>query len=165
TYNSTDFQKLQDGSTNSFKEAGFNNRLSYQLIDPYIGFQYKFKLGKFIFKPGLFYHYYKWRVDQFGQRLTDAHKGVFLPEFHAEYELHGDEIELDYNLKANFASASKYATRLRLTSFNTLYRGNADLENALYHDLSLHYRTFNRLRGLNYNIRFNYKHQAKSIRN
>src|SRR5699024_3751140 len=55
TYNSTDFQRLQNGNINSFATAGFNNALSFQLIDPYIGFQYKFKLGDIVFRPGVIY--------------------------------------------------------------------------------------------------------------
>src|SRR5699024_51818 len=86
TYHSRDYQRLQNGDINSFHEAGFDNALGYQLIDPYIGFQYKFKLGNFIFRPGVVYHHYFWKVDQFEEPLADQNKGLFLPEFKGEFK-------------------------------------------------------------------------------
>src|SRR5699024_479638 len=134
---------LQNGDINSFHEAGFDNALGYQLIDPYIGFQYKFKLGNFIFRPGVVYHHYFWKVDQFEAPLTDQNKGLFLPEFKGEFKPSSTrKLKLEYHLKSTFAEASSYANRLRLISFNSLFRGNEKLENSLFHDLNLSYRKF-----------------------
>lgn len=165
-YRSTDYQRLQNGTINSFKSAGFDNDLVYQLFDPYIGFQYKFRVNNFIsFKPGLVYHYYNWTVNQFNERLVKRHKGVLLPEFHAEYDVGiGKDLELDYHLKANFSNAKDYANRLRLVNFNQLFRGNTALENALYHDLSIRYSGVKRYKRINYNIQFSYTRKEKSIR-
>lgn len=165
TYNSFDYQKLQNGAINNFESSGFNNDLQYQLIDPYIGLQYKFKVGKAIFRPGLMYHHYFWRNKQFDKRITDENTGVFLPEFMAEYEPNSSKkLKLNYNLKSKFADAEDYANRLSLIDFNKLYRGNKDLKNSLYHDLSLNYRHFNLSKGLNYYIDASYKRREKSIR-
>ena len=165
-YNSTDYQRLQNGNRNSFRPAGFDNALDYQLVDPYFGFQYKFKAGDFLVKPGLVYHHYFWKADQFGENITDKNKGVLLPELHAEYEFTGSEnIELDYNLRSQFQDASKYANRLRLVSFNQLYRGNEDLENSLYHKATLGYRKFDMYHGLTFYTSLNYTHREKSVRN
>ncbi len=167
TYHNTDYQRLQDGTINSFRSAGFNNALSYQLIDPYIGFQYKIKVGeRLILEPGLVYHYYLWHINQFDKRVGTHQKGVFLPELFGKYEFSdGKELELNYSLNANFADANDYATRLRLTSFNTIYKGNLNLENALYHSLSLRFRSFSMRTGITYSFRLRYKHQEKSIQN
>lgn len=165
SYNSTDYQLLQNGDRNSFADAGFNNGLDYQLIDPYIGFQYKVKLGDLILKPGLVYHRYFWRADQFEKTITDENKGVLLPEFYGKYEFSGSEsLKLEYHRRSKFKDASNFANRLRLTSFNQLYRGNEDLENSLYHQASLSYRKFDMYHGLTFYTNFSYINREKSVR-
>ncbi len=141
TYFSNDYQRLQNGSFNSFKPFGFGNDLHFRLIDPYIGFQYKVQFGKFIFRPGLIYHHYFWRALQFDQSITNQEKGVFLPELKIELSSKSSiDLEFNYQMTSSFASASSYANRLRLVNFNRLYRGNQNLENSLYHDFNVSYR-------------------------
>lgn len=165
-YNSINYQKLQNGNTNTFTAAGFDNALHYQLIDPYIGFQYKFKLGDIIFRPGLVYHQYLWQVDQYGERIAGKSKGLFLPEFYAEYEIvTGKKIEFDYHLKTSFADASDYANRLRLVGFNHLYRGNETLENALFHNFQLKFHSSSTFTRMNYFVQLGYLRYEKSTRN
>src|SRR5690606_14745923 len=57
-----------------------------------------------------------------------------------------------------------YANRLRLTSFNQLFRGNGELENRLAHSLSLRYFKFNMYRGLFANGNISYTRRVNSIR-
>ncbi len=164
TYNSTDYQRLQNGAINGFASAGFDNALGFQLIDPYIGFQYKFMLGKVVFKPGLVYHHYLWQIDQFDQRITDATKGVLAPELEIKFEpTTAKELSFNYRLETSFPEASSFANRLRLTGFNTLYRGNENLENALYHRLSLQFRNYDLAHGIIYRLHASYKRQEKDI--
>lgn len=164
TYRTEDYQSLANGTQNPFEEAGFNNDLHYRLWDPYIGFQYKFKVGEMIFRPGLVYHHYLWKVQQFDDRIADQNKGVLLPEFKLEYKPSSTaKLEMNYNLKSTFADAEKYANRLSLRSFNRLYRGNENLENSLYHSLNLTFRNFSMMRGLNYSLGLMYRRQEKSI--
>lgn len=164
-YTTTDYQLLEDGTTNNFTSAGFDNALRYQLFNPYIGLQYKFQLGKFIFRPGAIYHQYFWHADQFKEQIAKQNKGMVLPEFLLEFkQSQAKTLKLEYNLKSTFADASEYANRFRLAGFNQLYRGNEDLENALYHVLSVNYRGVNRLQGMMYNFNFSYNRREKSIR-
>lgn len=165
SYNSTDYQKLKNGERNSFQSAGFNNALKFNVIDPYVGFTYKMKSGDFIFRPGLVYHHYFWRVNQFEENIKDEQKGVFLPEFNIEFTpTVTAKLEFDYKLKSSFENASSYANRLRLVGFNQLHRGNENLDNSLYHDFSLNYRDLDRPRGMNYSLNFGYKRRERSIR-
>lgn len=165
TYFSHDFQKLDNGDRNDFHAAGFGNALRFQLIDPYVGLQYKTQLGPFILRPGVVYHHYLWRAQQFEHSIVNQDKGVLLPELKIELD---DEslidIAFNYKMNSTFAAAASYANRLRLTSFNSLYRGNEKLENSLYHDFSLSYRDFSMKAGFNYNINVGYIRREKSIR-
>jgi hypothetical protein len=165
SFSSLDRQRLQNGGFNSFQQNGFNNDLDFRLTDAYAGFQYKVKVEDFIFKPGLVFHTYFWKVNQFQQELKNEQKSVLLPELNIEYEISSTEkIEFDYQLKTSFANAEFYANRLRLLSFNQLYRGNEELENQLAHSTSLRYHQFNLFKGIFVNASLSYVRRVKSIR-
>ncbi len=160
------YNLLQNGNTNTFEDNGFNNATTFRLIDNYIGFQYKAKAGDFIFEPGLLYHSYFWKVKQFSTEVANKQKSILLPELNIEYEISSAEkIKLDYRLKTGFSNAEKYANRLRLISFNRLYRGNENLENQVYHSANLRYHQFNLFKGIFINANLSYTKREKSIRN
>lgn len=163
TYSNYDYQVLEDESINSFEVAGFNNAIDYQLLNPYIGLQYKVKIGEVVLRPGVLYHQYFWHVKQFEERIVKRNKGVLLPEFKLEYKPNSTRnLEFNYRFKSSFEDAEKYANRLSLQSFNLLYRGNENLENTLHHDISLYYRRVNIAHSLNYYLMANYCRQEKS---
>jgi hypothetical protein len=165
-FTTLDAQILNSGEVNDFTEAGFNNDLDFRFMDQYFGFQYKKKLGDLIIKPGLFYHFYMWDINQLGEQITNKTKPVLLPELEGEYEIHNSEkVKLKYRLNSRFSDASTFANRLRLTSFNRLYQGNEDLENQLYHSASLSYYKFSLFKGVFINANFNYTNRLKSVRN
>jgi len=165
SFTSLDSQLLQDGNVNSFQEDGFNNDTRFQLTENYVGIRYKAKTGDFIFKPGLMYHLYFWKVNQFSDEAINKQKGVFLPELNVKYSLSSsEEMKLDYQLRTDFSSANQYANRLRLTNFNQLYRGNKDLENQLHHTISLSYNQFNLFKGIYIYGNLNYTKRRKSVR-
>lgn len=166
SFTSLDSQLLQDGSINGFQENGFNNDTNFRLNEYYIGVQYKVKIGNFIFKLGLMHHFYFWKANQFSEEIANKQKNVWLPELNIKYELSSAEkIEFDYQLKSGFANVQQYANRLRLASFNQLYRGNEDLENELYHAARLSYSQFNLYKGVYINANLSYTKREKSIRN
>ncbi len=164
-YSTQDAQLVQN-STNSFSAAGFNNATIFKLNDPYFGFQYKAKIGDVIIKPGLVYHYYFWDISQFGTTEISAEKAQLLPEALITWDIKSSEkLNAKYSLRSQFNDASFFANRLRLQSFNSLYRGNEQLENSLAHQASLTYYKFSLLKGLFYNGSINYTKRVQSIRN
>ncbi|WP_229731927.1 TonB-dependent receptor [Psychroflexus planctonicus] len=165
-YGSNDAQILQDGSVNSFQEAGFNNDLDFRLLDAYAGFQYKTKIDKLTIRPGLIAHSFHWSTAQFDEAQVNHQKFAFLPELMMKYELNSSEkFNFDYNLRTQFGNVQLFANRLRLANFNSLYRGNEELENQLYHQYRLRYSNFNMFKGLFLNASLNYNRRFQSIRN
>lgn len=165
-YGTLDYQQLNDGNINSFRNSGFNNDLDFRLLDTYAGFEFKMKRGDLILKPGLTYHLFDWRVHQFEEEIVNKSKGALLPALMAKYEINSSEnLTFNYNLRSNFTDATRYANRLRLINFNQLFRGNEELENELAHSLSLRYYKFNMYRGLFVNGNLNYTRRLNSIRN
>lgn len=164
-YLTHDYQVLQDGSSNEFSNSNFNNDIDFQLLNPYIGLQYKVMIGKAILRPGIVYHQYYWKIKQFEEKLVDRNKGIWLPELNVEYELNAvNKIILNYALNATFKDASEYANRYRLQGFNQLYRGNENLENERYHQTSLSYRIVKYLNNVHANLRMTYTKRDKNIR-
>lgn len=165
SFSSLDSQLLQNGNLNDFIENDFNNDTNFRLNENYIGVQYKVKLGNFIVKPSLMYHFYFWKVNQFAKEITNKQKSVLLPELNMKYELSSvEKIEFDYQLQAGFSNVQQYANRLRLIDFNQLYRGNENLDNQLYHKASLNYSQLNFFKGVYISAILSYTKREKSIR-
>lgn len=164
-YDTEDAQRIGT-QINDFTTAGFNNDLDYRLSDTYAGFQYKAKAGKFILKPGLFYHYYDWKIDQINTTLRKTGKTVVLPQLSIDWDLNSaHKVKLRYNLNARFGQASQLANRLRLRSFNQVFGGNERLENELYHSARLTYSRFSLFKGTFFNAGLFYTNRLQSIRN
>tara|TARA_R110001583_G_scaffold82774_1_gene219276 strand:+ start:5824 stop:8484 length:2661 start_codon:yes stop_codon:yes gene_type:complete len=168
-YNSESFftndsQQLEDGIINNFSSAGFGNNLDYKLNDLFVGVHYKFKTGIFEFKQGAFLHSYNWKVNQ--ETNLSKHKAVLLPDFLTKIEFsNSKKLQLNYQLKSAFSDASKMVNRFYLQSYNSVYKGNEDLENELYHTARIYYSRFSLYRGLMLFGSVNYTKKVKGIQN
>ncbi|WP_121666441.1 TonB-dependent receptor [Mesonia aquimarina] len=164
-FNTFEYQALDDGSINNFQDAGFNNQLDFKLIDVFGGFQYKAMFGKWITRAGAFAHLYSWRAKQFDSEIVNNQKAVILPEAMAKWDINDvEKFRFDYRLNSTFADAEKFANRFQLMSFNSIYSGNENLENELYHDLDVSYRNYSYYSKINYSIRLGYAAREQSIR-
>lgn len=63
-FKTSENQILTDGSINDFTTAGFGNNINYRLNDAYVGIEYKFRIGKWVNKPGLYLHWYQLNTTQ-----------------------------------------------------------------------------------------------------
>lgn len=164
-YESRDQQDVNNNIVN-FSGSGFNNDTSFLLNDAYAGLQYKTRIGNITFKPGLIYHYYLWNSKQLFELRKSQVKPQLLPELTIKWDIKDSEkLSFKYNLRSQFNDVSFFSKRLRLQSFNSIYRGNDQLENSLSHLASLYYFRFNLLRGLFYSGGVNYSKTTRSIRN
>lgn len=163
-FNSNDFQLLDNNSENSFSVEGFDNSTTFKHNDFFVGVHYKFRTGIFILKQGAYLHRYNWAVNQ--ESLFNKNKWVLLPDFLLKVEFNkSKKIELNYNLKTNFANASQLANRFYLQSYNSVFKGNETLENELYHSARLSYSRFSLYRGLMLHASANYTKKVKGFRN
>jgi len=161
----SEFQRLEDGSVNNFSEFGFGNDTGLTFNDLYIGMHYKTQLGKLTLKPGLFYHNYNWKIDQFDESLSN-NKIVLLPEFTANVEFSNTKkLAFNYNLKTRFPSISQFANRFVLQNFNSIYQGNDQLENELYHHIRFRYYRFSIFKDLFYNFNGSYRFKEDNFKN
>ena len=163
-FSTDDSQTLDNGNINNFNTNGFGNSLDFKLNDLFLGIHYKFRTGIFTIKQGVFAHNYNWSLDQ--QTQTNKNKWVVLPEFLAKIEFNkSKKITINYNLKTNFSNASRFANRFYLQSYNSVFKGNENLENDLFHSARIRYSRFSLYRGLILFSSLNYTKQIKGVRN
>ena len=159
-----DVQLLNDGSINNFSSAGFGNDFGYSFIDSYLGLEYKFQIGIATFKPAVFYHGYLWRTQQFEDAETFS-KNLLLPQFTTKVEFNNSEkLNFKYKLNARFPGINQLANNFVLSNFNSVYRGNNQLENQLYHSATLSYYKFSLFKNLNFNLNTSFNKRIKSVK-
>ena len=164
TYQTSDFQHLSNGTINNFNTAGFGNDLDFRISDTYFGMEHKFMWGKAVFKSGIFGHFYHLKALQ--DTNTNKNKLVWLPAFMAKLDFSNSEhLNFRYNLKSTFADAPKYADKFQLMRYNAVTRGNANLENELYHAARLWYTRFSLYRGIIMDVSINYNKKIRNIQN
>jgi hypothetical protein len=160
---SNDYQILDDNTNNNFSLDGFNNTTVFKHNDFFVGAHYKFRTGIFTLKQGAYLHNYNWRVNQ--EDSFQKNKWVLLPDFLMKIEFNkSKKIQLNYNLKTNFSNASKLVNRFYLQSYNSVFKGNKNLENELFHTARLRYSRFSLYRGLMLFATANYSKKVKGFR-
>ena len=163
-FSTRDFQQLDNGDRNDFSNGNFGNQLDFSLNDLFFGLHYKFQLGIFSFDQGVFLHHYHWKVAQHSN--ISRNKTLLLPSFSAEAKFsQNKELELDYRLRSSFSDASQFASRYYLRSYNSVFKGNENLENGLRHDLKLRFSKFRTYRGFKYYAVANYIQQVQGVVN
>ncbi|MBU2928094.1 carboxypeptidase-like regulatory domain-containing protein [Winogradskyella psychrotolerans] len=159
-----DVQLQSDGRINNFSSAGFGNDFGYSFTDTYLGLEYKFQIGIATFKPAVFYHGYLWRTQQFEDAETFS-KNLLLPQFTTKVEFNNSEkLNFKYKLNARFPGINQLANNFILSNFNSVYRGNNQLENQLYHSATLSYYKFSLFKNLNLNFNTSFNKRIESIK-
>lgn len=163
-FSTNDRQELDDGNINDFNTNGFGNDLTFNLNDFFLGLHYKYKSGIFTLKQGLELHNYSWTANQIN--VIKKNKWLLLPDFSAKVEFNkAKKIQFNYKLSTSFSSARKFANRFYLQSYNSVFRGNDQLENNIFHNLTLYYSRFSLYRGVILNLSANYNKQFRGVRN
>ncbi|MDC0007281.1 TonB-dependent receptor family protein [Winogradskyella sp.] len=167
-FNSNIFQFLDDGAlfnpTPTINNGLDSNDIEYNFSDIYLGARYRLKSGKFTFTPGVSLHAYGNKNTQFGETFEDNFFRV-LPEFETLVQFKKSEsLTFNYNMRNSFTDVSNLAEGLVLNSFNSIQFGNAELQNALSHNVSLFYRSFNLFNYTNVFARIAYSKNIDQIR-
>ena len=167
-FNSNIFQFLDDGSsfnpTPTFNDGRDTNDVQYNFSDVYLGVHYRFKTGKFTFTPGFSVHAYGNKNTQFGVTYEDNFVRV-LPDFETIIQFKKSEsLRLRYNMRNSFTDVTSLAQGLVLNNYNSIQYGEAELQNALSHNISLFYSSFNLFNYTNVFAGANYNKNIDQIR-
>ena len=141
-FNSYLYQVLDDNSVDNL-EDNTKNDVSYSFTDAFAALHYKFITGKFTFNPGVAAHSYSSYNEQLGTKVTQDFTRL-LPDVYAVYQIKKSErLQYTYNMTTEFTDIAKFAQGLVLNNYNSLFRGNRNLENALYQNHNLNYFKYN----------------------
>ncbi len=168
-FNSNIFQLLEGNGREDFENsqpdpttgevASLVNDVQFNFSDWFLGAHYKFKTGIYTFTPGLTLHRYGIKSDQAGV-VTEDNQWIVLPDFFAIAQFgQSKRLQLNYQVTAQYTDVSNYAEGLVFNNFNRLFRGNRNLENALFHNINLNYFSFSMFNftsifgGINYSRR------------
>ena len=166
-FNSNIFQFLADGSqfepTPNFNEGRVTNDTEYKFSDVYLGAHYRIKSGKFTVTPGFSVHAYGNRNSQFGETVEDNFFR-FLPDFETRIQIKKSEaLTFRYDMRNQFTDITRLAQGVVLNSYNSIQFGEPDLQNALSHNVSLFYSSFNLFNYTNVFARASYSKNIDQI--
>ena len=175
-FDSEIFQYLSESNENIYNPTplvneGFDsNDVSYLFNDLYLGLHYRLKTGKFTISPGFTAHSYNSENNQSGYVDSNfSYKKSFfkiLPDFNMIIQLKDSEsLRLNYAMRTQFTDITKIASGLVLNNYNSLFIGTQDLQNAVSHNISLNYYSFNLFNYTNVYAGINYNKSIDQIRN
>lgn len=139
------------------------NDIKYNFSDTYFGVHYKVKSGIFTFTPGITAHAYTTKNDQFASEFKETFTR-FLPDLNVRVQFKSSEnLNLSYRMQTDFTNINSLAEGLVFNNYNSLYRGNRTLENALSHNINLSYFSFNMFNYTNIFAFLNYNKRIDPI--
>ncbi len=167
-FNSNIFQFLEGGNilnpTPTFNDGRASNDTEYNFRDLYLGAHYRLKAGIFTFTPGFSVHAYGNKNTQFGNTFEDNFVRV-LPDFETRIQFKKSEsLTARYELRNQFTDVTRLAQGLVLNDINSIQFGEPDLQNALSHNVSLLYSSFNLFNYTNVFARAAYASNVDQIR-
>ena len=168
SFESSIFQFLDQGTrfqpTPSFNNGLASNDVEYNFSDLYLGMHYRFRTGKFTFTPGFSIHTYG-NNNQQNNILVEDNFIRFLPDFETRIQIKkGESLTLNYRMQNQFTDVTRLAQGLVLNNYNSLQYGEPDLQNALSHNISLLYSSFNLFNYTNVFARVSYTSNIDQIR-
>ncbi len=167
-FNSSLFEILNGGLTQlltpNFNDGLSSNDVDYNFSDLYLALHWRFRTGKFTFTPGISVHSYSNSNTQLGVENTQKFTKL-LPDFETRIQFKkGESLTLNYNLRAQFTDVTRIARAVVLNSYNAIQFGAPELQNALSHNMSLLYSSFNLFNYTNVFARAAYSNNTDQIR-
>ena len=141
-FNSSIFQVLDSGDQNTFVDEDLGNTVRFNFSDYYLGLHYKLISGKFTFNPGFHVHDYRASNEQLGAQTVDTMFNI-VPDVFINLQLKQSEsLRFNYTVQREFSDINRFASGYVFTDYNALYRGNRNLESALFHRAQLNFFSF-----------------------
>ena len=165
SFNSDIFQILDNGNVNNINTVENKNDVKYSFNDVFLGLHYKFLVGKFTFYPGFSTHKYNTYNAQLGTKADNNFYRI-LPDIYALYQIKKAEtLTYNYALTTDFTDINKLAEGSILSNYNSLFKGNRDLENALSHTHSVRYFKYNMFNLENIFANISYSRKVNPVKN
>ncbi len=162
-FNSYIFQILDNGNQNNLSPSTTND-VDYRFNDLFLGLHYKFITGKFTFNPGFSVHKYNTFNDQLDARVRDDFYRV-LPDVYALLQLKKSEtVTYNFAMTTDFTDVNKLVDGYTFSDYNSIFRGNRNLESDLLQVHSLRYFRYNMFNFTNIFAAVNYTRKVDAIK-
>ncbi|RMB56673.1 TonB-dependent receptor [Dokdonia sinensis] len=145
-FDSNLFEILADGTVDDLEETEdgtvIGNEVAFNFSDLFLGLHYKVKTGIFTFTPGLTLHNYRTKSEQLGT-TTEESEVTVLPDLFTVVDFaQGKSLRVNYQMTAQYTDVNNFAEGLLFNNYNSLFRGNREIENAIFHNASINYFSF-----------------------
>ncbi len=163
-FDSNIYQILDNDGTNNLDTSQNRNDVRYTFDDAFVGLHYKFITGKFTFNPGFSVHNYSMLDDQNNSENKKSFVKI-LPDVYALYQIKKSEaLTYNFSLNNDFTDINQLAEGYVFSNYNTLFRGNRNLENATSQVHSLRYFKYNMFNFENIFAFANYSRRVDAIK-
>jgi hypothetical protein len=171
-FDSSIFQLLDNSEKLELEESNeidgevfpLSNDVEYRFSDAFLGAHYKFKTGIFTFTPGVTLHNYHLKNKQLGSSLSQT-DWMVLPDINVLVQLKKSEnLRFNYSISSEYTDVNNYAEAFVFNNYNSMFKGNRGLENALLHSYSLNYFSFNMFNHTNVSGSLNYSKKLEGIK-
>ena len=163
-FDSNIYQILDSDATNNLNNPQNTNAVRYTFDDAFVGLHYKFITGKFTFNPGFSVHNYSMIDDQNNSENKKSFVKI-LPDVYALYQMKkAESLTYNFSLSNDFTDINQLAEGYVFSNYNSLFRGNRNLENATSQIHSLRYFKYNMFNFENIFAFANYSKRVDAIK-
>ncbi len=156
-------QILNDGITNYFDDDQFNNDVDFSFKDLYFAVNYRIRTGIFTIDPGLTIHFY----ENYNSQLDQFYKydiSDFRPNLRINMQFKKNEnLRFTYRKNTQFTDVNNISEGYVFNNYNSIFRGNRELEAAIVNSFNLNYRSINQFTFTNIFSNISYSKRENSI--
>lgn len=156
-------QVLENSNNTAVDNGDLDNDIYFRFQDYYAGVHYKSKLGKLTLSPGLTWHAYNISDTQLSTKNTLT-KQLVTPDLFAKYDFGSSHnLTFNYSLNAQFTDVQNVAERGVIRNYNSWFVGNRNIENVLFHQVTMNYFNYNMFNHVNFYFAINYQKKYNDI--
>lgn len=156
-------QILDDGRIKLFDDDQFNNDVDFSFKDLYFALNYRIRTGIFTIDPGLTFHFYDNNNTQLGQTYSKDISDI-RPNLRVNMQFKKNEnLRFTYRKNTQFTDVNNISEGYVFNNYNSIFRGNRQLEAAIVNSYNLNYRSINQFTFTNIFSNISYSKRENSI--
>ena len=156
-------QTLDDGRRKLFDDDQFNNDVDFSFKDLYFALNYRIRTGIFTIDPGLTLHFYDNNNTQLGQTYSKDISDI-RPNLRVNMQFKKNEnLRFTYRKNTQFTDVNNISEGYVFNNYNSIFRGNRQLEAAIVNSYNLNYRSINQFTFTNIFSNISYSKRENSI--
>ena len=156
-------QTLDDGRRKLFDDDQFNNDVDFSFKDLYFALNYRIRTGIFTIDPGLTLHFYDNNNTQLGKTYAKDISDI-RPNLRVNMQFKKNEnLRFTYRKNTQFTDVNNISEGYVFNNYNSIFRGNRQLEAAIVNSYNLNYRSINQFTFTNIFSNISYSKRENSI--